>query len=83
MMTSPHVNEKCYGYGLWLENLDDQYIPHFEGLEPGISSISTYDHEKDLLITLVSNKGNNVWKLNRKILIDFYNDVSAKFYYGA
>lgn len=63
-----------YGYGLWLTKLDrkaksgkDIFVPHFEGCDPGISFISSYNTETDTHITIVSNMGDNVWALKRQI----------------
>jgi hypothetical protein len=81
-MTSPQVSVKCYGYGLWLEKVAGRYFPHFEGCEDGISFISTYDEADDLLITLISNMGDDVWKLDRAILREFYADVPTRIDYG-
>ncbi|MCL2776315.1 MAG: beta-lactamase family protein [Oscillospiraceae bacterium] len=81
-MTVPQVPVNCFGYGLWLEKIAGRYLPHFEGCEDGISFISTYDEVEDLLITLISNKGDNVWELDRAILREFYNDVPPHIYYG-
>jgi len=80
-MAVPQVRGNCYGYGLWIEKIADRYFPHFEGCEDGISFWSTYDEVDDLLITLISNKGDNVWELNREILREFYDDVPP-FDYG-
>jgi CubicO group peptidase (beta-lactamase class C family) len=81
-MASPQVSAKCYGYGLWIEELTGRIIPHFEGCEEGISFLSTYDEADDLLITLISNKGDNVWKLNREILRGFYGEITPHFDFG-
>ena len=81
-MTTSQVSVNCFGYGLWLEKIAGRYFPHFEGCEDGISFMSTYDKVDDLLITIISNKGDNVWKLDRKILQEFYDDVPSHFYYG-
>ncbi len=81
-MANAQVPRDCFGYGLWLEKLAGRYIPHFEGCEEGISFLSTYDAAEDLLITLISNRGDDVWALNRKILRAFYDDVPARFYFG-
>jgi CubicO group peptidase (beta-lactamase class C family) len=81
-MTVPQVPVNCFGYGLWLEKIAGRYIPHFEGCEDGISFISTYDEVYGLLITLISNKGDNVWELDRAVLRQFYDDVPSQLYYG-
>ena len=81
-MTKPQTPERCYGYGLWMEELGGRFIPHFEGCEPGIACLSTYDVERDLLINIITNKGNDIWKMNREFLRCFYSDVPDSFYYG-
>jgi hypothetical protein len=81
-MTAPQVEVNCFGYGLWLQEISSRYFPHFEGCEDGISFISTYDETDNLLITLISNKGDNVWNLRREILREFYDDVPPYIYYG-
>jgi len=81
-MTAPQVPTNCFGYGLWLDKIANRYFPHFEGCEDGISFMSTYDKTDDLLITLISNKGDNVWALRRAILREFYDDVPDELNYG-
>ena len=81
-MTAPQVYTNCFGYGLWLQTISGRYFPHFEGCEDGISFMSTYDETDDLLITLISNKGDNVWALRRAILREFYDDVPSHIDYG-
>lgn len=66
-------NSQYYGYGIWLNNLaDNTYIPYFQGCDPGVSFISSYDTVNNTCITAVSNFGNNVWKLRRD-LFSFIN----------
>ena len=81
-MTVPQVSANCYGYGLWIEKIARRYFPHFEGCEDGISFMSTYDETDDLLVTLISNKGDDVWGLDRNILQALYDDVPDDFDYG-
>ena len=81
-MTRPQTPERCYGYGLWLEALDGHAIPHFEGCESGIGCHTTYDAARDLLMTLITNRGDDVWRMNRALLRAFYRDVPEHFYYG-
>jgi CubicO group peptidase (beta-lactamase class C family) len=68
-MLSEHASdeEEYYGYGIWLKKTESGYIPYFQGCDPGVSFISSYDVDKKLLIVLVSNHGDNVWRLLRKI----------------
>lgn len=64
-----------YGYGVWLTKResnntkveDATFIPHFEGCDPGVSFKSSYDIANDISITIVSNTGNDVWDMHRKI----------------
>lgn len=58
-----------YGYGIWLRKVDDNtYTPYFQGCDPGVSFISSYDTVNNISITVVSNFGCNVWKLRRNIV---------------
>jgi len=81
-MTTPQVSTNTFGYGLWLEHTAGRYIPHFEGCEDGISFWSAYDETEDLLVTLISNKGDNIWKLEREIMKMIYDDIPPYFEYG-
>lgn len=57
-----------YGYGLWLkQSVSNTYSPYFQGCDPGVSFISAYEPGIDTTITLVSNYGDNVWKLLRTL----------------
>lgn len=60
--------DDCYGYGIWLGKVgEDTYIPYFQGCDPGVSFISSYDRKSNTSITIVSNFGDNVWKLRSDI----------------
>jgi CubicO group peptidase (beta-lactamase class C family) len=62
-------NTEYYGYGIWLKKIkDNEYSPYFQGCDPGVSIISSYDIVNKVSVTLVSNFGCNVWKLGRNIL---------------
>ena len=56
-----------YGFGVWLKKKDSRFIPFFQGCDPGVSFISSYDTEKDVGITITSNLCNNVWEIESKI----------------
>lgn len=61
-----------YGYGIWLSKRSPQNgLPYFTGCDPGVSFVSAYFLEKDICVTLVSNYGDNVWK----ILANIRNDL--------
>ena len=56
-------------YGIWLDKVNDNtYTPHFEGSDPGVSFISSYDTVNNISITAVSNFACKVWKLRRNII---------------
>lgn len=72
-MFSPQ-SEEDYGYGMWLKRTETEKLtPYFQGSDPGVSFISLYDIENEMLITIVSNFGNNVWKLRNNILEEIKN----------
>lgn len=53
-----------YGYGIWLnKNSKDNSLPYFTGCDPGVSFISAYKLDENILITIVSNFGDDVWKI--------------------
>ncbi len=81
-MSVPQVPANCFGYGLWIEEIAGRHFPHFEGCEDGISFWSAYDETDDFLITLISNTGDNVWKLERDIMREFYGYIPPHFNYG-
>lgn len=57
-----------YGYGIWLNKVGDNvYMPYFQGSDPGVSFISSYDLVNDTGITAVSNFGCDVWELRKNI----------------
>jgi CubicO group peptidase (beta-lactamase class C family) len=62
------VDNDYYGYGIWLERTEEGTLePWFQGCDPGVSFISSYNRNKKMNITIVSNTGNNVWEIKRKI----------------
>ena len=57
-----------YGYGMWLDkSKENKFEPWFTGSDPGVSFISKYNRSKNLCITIISNIGNNVWKMKKEI----------------
>jgi len=66
-MFSPKVASREYGYGFWLKTVDGKHLfPYFQGSDPGVSFISSWD-ESDLFIAVVSNFGDNVWRIHREL----------------
>jgi CubicO group peptidase (beta-lactamase class C family) len=69
LMQSPQVDEQSYGYGLWMQKLPNgKLLPYFQGYDPGVSFKSSYDLDKHISITLISNFGQNVWSLHDSII---------------
>ena len=65
---SGNEEDGWYGYGVWLRREEDGSLsPYFQGSDPGVSFISMYQRVEKLLITLVSNYEDNVWKQLRVI----------------
>jgi CubicO group peptidase (beta-lactamase class C family) len=63
-----HNGNDYYGYGIWLEKTGEGvFEPFFQGSDPGVSFITSYDKSKKTNITIASNMGNNVWEMKRKI----------------
>ncbi len=65
LMTSPQTAGKEYGYGFWL--MKDGKTPYFQGSDPGVSFVSSYSADKGIIITIISNLGQDVWKIHRDI----------------
>ncbi|MEI5993738.1 serine hydrolase domain-containing protein [Candidatus Enterococcus mansonii] len=54
-----------YGYGFWLATKNAVAFPYMQGQDPGISFISSYNQNTELMITIMSNLGQDVWKMHR------------------
>jgi len=62
-------DDEYYGYGIWLEKTREGTLePCFQGCDPGVSFLSSYDRNKKINITIMSNTGSDVWKLRRDII---------------
>lgn len=72
MISNHSGKDECYGYGIWLRKLKDNFVPYFQGCDPGVSFITSYDIPKQLMIVLVSNYGDNVWNLLKDINNGFF-----------
>jgi CubicO group peptidase (beta-lactamase class C family) len=72
MMTSKQVSNGNYGYGLWLL---DGHIPSFQGCDPGANFITSFDPEKQLIITILSNIEFDVESLHDKIKEEVLKDI--------
>lgn len=61
---STSEDEDDYGYGIWFnKTIGDNSLPYFTGSDPGVSFVSCYKLDKDILITIVSNFEDNVWRV--------------------
>lgn len=64
LMLMPQVKEKCYGYGIWLLK---GCIPSFRGCDPGVNFITSYDVERKICLTILSNIDFNVKSLHDRL----------------
>lgn len=67
------IGEGYYGYGVWI--IDSQCgrdLVYFQGCDPGVSFISEYNPNNEMISVLVSNYGDNVWEKMRMIREQFY-----------
>jgi CubicO group peptidase (beta-lactamase class C family) len=69
MLSVQSTDERsCYGYGVWFHKMEDNVLtPFFQGCDPGVCFVSSYDTINNIGITVVSNFGCNVWKLRRTL----------------
>lgn len=62
-----------YGYGVWLNKKSQgNVLPYFTGCDPGVSFISAYNRKESISITIMSNFGNNVWKMLSNISKEYF-----------
>ncbi len=60
--------EGYYGYGVWIiDGGKKQDIPYFQGCDPGVSFMSEYNPNKNMISVYVSNYCDNVWEIARDI----------------
>jgi len=65
--------EGYYGYGVWIiDNPNGKDYVYFQGCDPGVSFISEYNPNDNIISVLVSNYGDNVWREMRKIREKLY-----------
>ena len=67
MMTAPQTSGGNYGFGFWLRPTNGRQIPFFQGSDPGVAFVSSCDPERRSIVTVVSNRAQNVWDLHRSI----------------
>lgn len=67
------AEEGYYGYGVWIIAGEEGYdISYFQGCDPGVSFLSEYHPDKNIISVLVSNYGDNVWAEMREIRKSLY-----------
>ena len=67
------AEEGYYGYSVWIiENPEGTDYAYFQGFAPGVSFISEYNADKNIISVMVSNYQNNVWQEMRKIRKNLY-----------
>lgn len=75
--------EGYYGYGVWIiENPDGRDYAYFQGCDPGVSFLSEYNADENIISVLVSNYGDNVWREMRKIRKYLYKISDIDIYYS-
>lgn len=67
VQASTEENDDYYGFGVWLKKSPSGFIPYFQGCDPGVSFISSYDLKNKVEITITSNLCNNVWEIETNI----------------
>lgn len=64
MMVAPQTPDGEYGLGFW--RMQDG-TPYFQGEDPGVTFMSSFDRERDLLVVAMSNMADDVWAVHRAI----------------
>ena len=60
--------EGYYGYGVWIiDNPKGTDFAYMQGCDPGVSAIAEYNPDNEQISIALSNYGDNVWSLMRKI----------------
>ena len=65
--------EGYYGYGLWIiDNPHGKDYAYMQGLDPGVSAMAEYNPNNGMISIMVSNYGDNVWSMMRKVRKNCY-----------
>jgi len=72
VQVSANDNTAGYGYGVWTRMFKELHTINFQGSDPGVSFYSEYCMEEESIITVVSNYGDDVWKLMRELRENLY-----------
>ena len=60
-----------YGYGVWVSEYDGKILPSLEGCDPGVCFKSEYFPDTQTSITVLSNYGDDVWRLHEMLRAEF------------
>ena len=67
------LEEGWYGLGLWIiDNPGGRDHVYMQGCDDGVSFLSEYSPDNDMISVLVSNYGDNVWALMRELRAKLY-----------
>ena len=65
--------EGYYGFGVWIiDNPGGQDYVYMQGCDEGVSAISEYNPNNEMITVMLSNYGDNVWLRMRKIRKEMY-----------
>ena len=65
--------EGYYGFGVWIiDNPGGQDYVYMQGCDEGVSAISEYNPNNEMITVMLSNYGDNVWSRMRKIRMEMY-----------
>ena len=60
-----------YGYGVWVSEYDGKILPSLEGCDPGVCFKSEYFPDTQTSIPVLSNYGDDVWRLHEMLRAEF------------
>ena len=65
--------EGFYGLGVWIiDNPNGKDYAYMQGCDPGVSAIAEYNPDKNMISVMLSNYGDNVWALMRRVRKEYY-----------
>ena len=65
--------EGYYGLGVWIiDNPNGNDYAYLQGCDPGVSAIAEYNPDKNMISVMLSNYGDNVWALMRRVRKEYY-----------
>ncbi len=58
-----NASKDAYGYGIWLYKDDNTYTPSMVGSDAGVSFMSYYSLEKNIIVNVISNTSEGTWDI--------------------